>query len=68
MVAYMAEVLRHSPFIFRTGLSVPNALYRAVELSDKVDSQLRRLPSFEEFVTLVHQEMKAHPSKRQVND
>ncbi len=68
VVAYMAEVLRHSPFIFRTGLSVPNALYRAVELSDKVDSQLRRLPSFEEFVTLVHQEMKAHPSKRQVND
>ena len=47
---------------------MPAALFRAVELSGQVDSQLRQLPSFEEFVALIHQEMKAHPAKRPVKD
>ena len=65
-VAYTAEVLRHSPFIFQRspGLSPPAALFRAVELSSQVDSQLRLRPSFDEFVALIRQEVKAHPARR----
>ena len=65
VVAYTAEVLRRSPFIFQRHPrpSMPAALFRAVELSGQVDSQLRQLPSFEEFVALIRQEMKAHPAK-----
>jgi Ca-activated chloride channel family protein len=63
VVAYTVEVLRHSPFIFNSGarLNMPAALFRAVELSGQVDGRLRQLPSFDEFVTLIRQEMKAHP-------
>ena len=49
-------------------LSMPAALFRAVELSGQVDSQLRQRPSFEEFVALIRQEMKAHPAKRPAKD
>jgi len=70
VVAYAAEVLRHSPFIFQRqpGLNVPAALRRAVELSGQVDSQLQMRPSFDEFVALLRQEMKAHPAKRSAKD
>ena len=70
VVAYTVEVLRHSPFIFqrRPGLSMPAALYRAVELSGQIDGQLQQLPAFGEFVALIRQEMKAHPAKRSVKD
>ena len=70
VVAYAAEVLRHSPFIFQRhpGLSMPAALFRAVELSGQVDSQLQQQPSFDEFVALIRQEVKAHPAKRPAKD
>jgi Ca-activated chloride channel family protein len=70
VVAYATEVLRHSPFIFqrRPGLNMPAALHRAVELAGQVDSRLQMLPSFDEFVDLVRQEMKAHPAKHQVKE
>jgi len=70
VVAYAAEVLRHSPFIFqrRPGLSIPAALFRAVELSGQINSQLQQLPLFEEFVALIRQEVKAHPAKRSAKD
>ena len=70
VVAYTAEVLRHSPFIFqrRPVPSIPAALLRAVELSGQVDSQLRQLPSFEEFIVLIRQEAKAHSAKRAAKD
>ena len=65
-VAYTAEVLRRSPFIFQRspGLTTPVALFRASELASDVDSQLRLRPSFDEFVALVRKEMKAHPAPR----
>jgi len=70
VVAFASEVLRHSPFIFQRhpGLSTPAAMVRAVELSGQVDSQLQMRPSFDEFVALVRQEMKAHPAKRSAKD
>ncbi|MGO9114926.1 MAG: VWA domain-containing protein [Thermoguttaceae bacterium] len=70
VVAYAVEVLRHSPFIFQRqpGLTMPAALFRAVDLSGQVDSRLQLRPSFDEFVTLVRQEAKAHPAKRSVKD
>lgn len=70
VVAYTAEVLRHSPFIFqrRPGLNIPTALFRAVELSGQVGTELRQLPSFEEFVALIRQEMKARPAKHPVKE
>ncbi len=70
VVAYAAEVLRRSPFIFQRhpGLSTPAALLRAVDLAGQVDSQLQLLPSYDEFVTLVRQEVKAHPTKRQAKE
>jgi len=70
VVAYAAEVLRHSPFIFHphTRLSMQAALLRAVELANQVDSRVQRLPSFEEFVALVQQEVKAHPAKHPVKE
>ena len=66
MVAYTAEVLRRSPFIFQRQreLSTPAALFRAVEMAGQVDEQVRQRPSFDEFVALIRQEMKAHPAKR----
>lgn len=69
VVAYAAEVLRHSPFIFQRhpGL-MPAALLRAVELSSQVDSQLQLRPSFDEFVSLIRQEVKARPAKRSAKD
>jgi Ca-activated chloride channel family protein len=70
VVAYATEVLRHSPFIFQRqpGLKMPAALLRAVELCGQVDSQLQLRPSFDEFVALVRQEVKAHPAKRSAKD
>ena len=70
VVAYMAEVLRHSPFIFQRypKPTMPAALFRAVELAGQVESQLRRLPSFQEFAALIRQEMKAHPAKHPAKD
>ena len=70
VVAYATEVLRHSPFIFQRhpGLNMQAALFRAVELSGQVDSQLQLRPSFDEFVALVRQEMKARPAKRSAKD
>jgi Ca-activated chloride channel homolog len=66
VAAYTAEVLRRSPFVFqpRSGLSTPAALFRAVELANQADSQLQIRPSFGEFVTLIRQELKAHPARR----
>jgi Ca-activated chloride channel family protein len=70
VVAYTAEVLRRSPFIFQrhAGLTMPAALFRAVELSGQIDSQLQLRPSFDQFVALIRQEMKAHPVKRSAKD
>ena len=70
VVWYTAEVLRHSPFIFHphARLSTPVALLRVIELASQVDSRLQQLPSFEEFVALVHQEVKARPAKRPAKD
>ena len=70
VVAYTAEVLRHSPFLFRSHapLSVPAAFSRAVDLSAQVDSRLQRQPSFEEFAALVRQELKAHPARRPLKE
>ncbi len=70
VVCYTAEVLRHSPFVFypHSRLSTQAALLRVVEFCGQVDSRLRQLPSFEEFVALVRQEVKAHPAKRPVKD
>jgi Ca-activated chloride channel family protein len=70
VVAYAAEVLRHSPFIFQRhpGMTMPAALFRASELAGQVDSQLQLRPSFDEFVSLVRQEAKAHPAKRSTRD
>jgi len=70
LVACTVEVLRHSPFIFQrhSGLSTPAALFRALEFSSQVDSRLRQLPSFEEFVALIRQEIKAHPARHPVNN
>ena len=69
-VCYTAEVLRHSPFIFHphSRLSAAAALLRVVEFSGQIDSRLQQLPSFQEFVALVRQEVKAHPAKRPVKD
>jgi Ca-activated chloride channel family protein len=70
VVAYTIEVLRHSPFIFQRhpGLTMPAALFRAVELSGQVSSQLQRRPSFDEFAALVRREVKAHPAQRSAKD
>ena len=70
VVAYAAEALRHSPFIFQRhpGLKMPAPLVRAVELSSQVDSQLQKRPSFDEFIGLVRQEVKANPAKRSAKD
>ena len=70
LVAYTVEVLRHSPFIFQRhpGLSTLAALNRAVEFSGQVTGQLRQLPSFEEFVALIRQEMRAHPARHPAKD
>jgi hypothetical protein len=70
VVAYTAEVLRRSPFIFQSGsrLTTPKALYRAIELSGQTDSQLLLRPSFEQFVAMIRQGMKAHPARRPTKD
>ena len=70
VVAYAAEVLRRSPFIFQRHPvpNMPAALFQALELSSQVDSRLRQLPSFEEFVALLRQELKAHPAKHTAKD
>src|SRR5208282_192479 len=70
VVAYATEVLRRSPFIFQRhhDMSMPAALFRAVELAGQVDSQLQLRPSFDEFVSLIRQEVKAHPAKRTAKD
>jgi Ca-activated chloride channel homolog len=70
VVAYTAEVLRRSPFIFQphSGLTMPAALFRAVELAGQTDSQLLLRPSFDQFVALIRQEMKAHPARRGVKE
>ena len=65
VVAYTAEVLRHSPFIFQGQHEViASALFRGLELANQVDRQLRQRPAFAEFVTFIRQEMKAHPAAR----
>ncbi len=70
VVAYTVEVLRHSPFIFQRnpGLTVYAALQRALDLSGQTSSQLQLRPSYEEFVALVRQEVKAHPAPRSAKD
>ncbi len=65
VVAYTAEVLRRSPFVFRRqGLNVSAALFRGFELAGQADSRLNQIPSFAEFFSLIGQEIKAHPARR----
>jgi Ca-activated chloride channel family protein len=70
VVAYAAEVLRRSPFIFQRhpGLIPKAALVRAAELTGQIDRQLQLLPSFDEFVALVRQEVKAQRAKHPAKD
>ena len=70
VAAYTAEVLRHSPFIFARHPDVKQlrALHRAHELALSVDSSIAKKPSYQEFVELIRQEMKAHAARRAVKD
>lgn len=70
VVAYTAEVLRHSPFIFlrHPGLSMAAAWHRAHELSMEVDGRLAQNPSFAEFIGLISQEMKTRPPRHTARD
>jgi Ca-activated chloride channel family protein len=70
VAAYTAEVLRHSPFIFvrHPDVKLPRALNRALDLSLEVDSRVAQKPSYQEFVELIRQEMKAHAPRRTVKD
>ena len=70
VAAYTAEVLRHSPFIFARHPDVkqPRALHHARELALDVDSRVAQKPSYQEFVELIRQEMKAHPARRAAKD
>jgi hypothetical protein len=47
---------------------MPAALHRASELSTDVDSRVAEIPSYEEFVALIVQEMKAHATRRSSKD
>ena len=40
------------------------ALFRGFELAGQADSRLHQIPSFTEFVSLISQELKAHPARR----
>jgi Ca-activated chloride channel family protein len=70
VAAYTAEVLRHSPFIFvrHPDMKLPRALNHAHELSLDVDSRVAKKSSYQEFVELIRQEMKAHSPRRTVKD
>jgi Ca-activated chloride channel family protein len=70
VAAYTAEVLRHSPFIFvrHPDVKLPRALHHAYELASDVDSRVAQKPSYQEFVELIRQEMKAHAPRRAVKD
>jgi Ca-activated chloride channel family protein len=70
VAAYTAEVLRRSPFIFARHPDVkqPKALHRAHEMALDVDSSVAQKPSYQEFVELIRQEMKAQPSRRPVKE
>ena len=65
VIACTAEILRHSPFIFRMQhTSVSAALFHVLELARQVDSRLQQQQGFSEFMSLIAQEMKAHPATR----
>jgi hypothetical protein len=69
VIASTAEILRHSPFVFRQQkTSVSAALFRTLEWARQVDSRLQQRKAFAEFVNLIGQEMKAHPATRRATD
>jgi Ca-activated chloride channel family protein len=65
VVAYAAEALRRSPFLFGRGShnSVSTAMFHAYELASEADGRLYERPTFNDFVASIQKAIKAKPTR-----